>query len=72
MTTPRIEEVKVTKCPRCGSQNIFVSEYLTWYGAIEEGEDEVSMKMSTNGIDAVECADCGHDMSNLDIEFNFN
>jgi len=65
------------KCPKCGSEKFFVHEF-TYYKAFtdEEEKNVINCYNKGNGIDLIECADCGADITELDattgIEFNFH
>ena len=64
------------KCTNCGSENFFVHEF-TYYKAVtdEKQKNVIHCYNKGNGIDLIECANCGAEITELSltplIEFNY-
>lgn len=65
------------KCPNCGSEDFFVHEF-TYYKAFTSEKEKHVIKCYNkgNGIDLIECAKCGADITELSltplIEFEYD
>jgi len=65
------------KCPKCGSENFFVHEFAYYKAFTDEKEKNlIHCYNKGNGIDLIECVDCGEDCTQLDvtngIQYNFH
>jgi len=61
----------INKCPKCGSTSIYVSESTGYQGSIDD-DGTIYLKNVDNQIDSIACHGCGHDLSFIENELNFD